>query len=94
MLTADSYRGNWIRAAPPLARAYAALGAHAAFIALGETRAAEIADPDLDLKLARARRLEGMRADTPTAIIRRFRNDHPAGPALSARLAHAAAPAL
>ncbi len=94
VLTADPYRGNWVRAAPALARAYAALGAHAAFIALGETRAAEIADPGLDRKLARARRLEGLRAETPTAIVRQFQNDHPAGPVLSALLAHAAAPAL
>lgn len=90
LLTGEPYRRDLPAAAPLLARAYWLMGAHGAFIALVETRAADISDPDLEVKVARARRMEARLADPPTAVARRFQAAHPAGPTLAALLAQTA----
>ena len=80
LLVSAQFRDDPAAVAPLLARAYWMLGAHASFISLCETHRAFLDDPDLGDKVGRAQRLLIRRSEPPMKNVRRFQDQHPAGP--------------
>lgn len=72
--------------APTLARAYAALGAHASFLGLLESEPEILGDTDVASLVPRAQKLLGWQSAPPLDNVRRFERAHAAGPVLTAIL--------
>ena len=81
LLLSAAFTAHPAEAAPLLARAYAAMGAHVSLVALHERAA--LTDPKLIASAERSERLLTRLADPPAKNIRRFLEQHPAGQAFA-----------